>query len=186
MISSIFDEDSFKILSYFSISPGSKFKRKELKEVTKLNNVPLDNALAKILNSNILKKEKLMYSVNFENENARQIIDILRKQYYDLKGIPYEVYLMVTDFVEEISLKKDVTTYIFGDYSKLVYTDKSVIDIAYISEFNDEKDIQRIINKIESKTQKKIKVSFFQKEIFRENKDDPVIQDIKRNGTKIS
>ncbi|MEW6063011.1 MAG: hypothetical protein AB1571_01405, partial [Nanoarchaeota archaeon] len=73
MINLIFDKDIFKILTIFSLSSGSKFKRNEFKEKTKLNNIPLDNALLKLIKANLFKKEKKFYSINFENNNIQII-----------------------------------------------------------------------------------------------------------------
>ena len=81
MINLIFDSDVFKVLTVFSISPGSRFKRKEIKEKTKLNNIPLDNALLKLIREDLLKKERNFYLINFENANIKIILDILSKQY---------------------------------------------------------------------------------------------------------
>lgn len=58
MIIGLFNKDVFKILTVLSLSPGSRFLRKELKEKTKMNNINLDNALNILLNSNIILKEK--------------------------------------------------------------------------------------------------------------------------------
>jgi len=72
MINQIFNLDSFKILSLFSLSPGSRFRRKEIKERTKLNNIPLDKTLLKLLSGKILKKEENLYMLNFENKNTKK------------------------------------------------------------------------------------------------------------------
>ena len=61
MIEPVFDRDCFKIVSLFALSPGSRFKREEIKEKIRLNNVPLDKALAKLVNCHILKAEKSLY-----------------------------------------------------------------------------------------------------------------------------
>ena len=45
MISYLFEKDIFKVLSLFGISPGSRFKRNEIKDKTLLYNVNLDKAL---------------------------------------------------------------------------------------------------------------------------------------------
>src|SRR3989338_3968181 len=97
MISSIFDQNIFKTISLFSLAPGSRFSRKEIKEKTKLNNVPLDTSLIRLLKSEILQKEGNYYSVNFENEDGKNIVQIAAKRYKQLKEIPFDVYLLLID-----------------------------------------------------------------------------------------
>ena len=72
MISQIFYANSFKIVALFALSPGSRFKRKEIKEKTKLNNVPLDKALSRLVSSGIVKKENNLFSINFESKEAEK------------------------------------------------------------------------------------------------------------------
>ena len=74
MINPAFTPDCFKIMTLFSVSPGSRHNRNEIKEKIGLNNVPLDNALFRLLNSSILKKEGNFYSVNFENEEGKKCL----------------------------------------------------------------------------------------------------------------
>ena len=75
MILQIFNKDILEVLTVFSISPGSRFLRKELKERTKLNNVNLDNALNILLNTNLIKKEKRFLLLNLES--AKSIINLV-------------------------------------------------------------------------------------------------------------
>ena len=55
MIFQIFNKNILKILTVFSISPGSRFLRKEIKDKTKLNNATLDENIHALINSNIIK-----------------------------------------------------------------------------------------------------------------------------------
>ncbi len=89
MINQIFNLDSFKILSLFSLSPGSRFRRKEIKERTKLNNIPLDKTLLKLLSGKILKKEENLYMLNFENKNTGKNNGINIKTIYKFKRIAF-------------------------------------------------------------------------------------------------
>jgi len=89
MINQIFNLDSFKILSLFSLSPGSRFRRKEIKERTKLNNIPLDKTLLKLLSGKILKKEENLYMLNFENKNTEKNNGINIKTIYKFKRIAF-------------------------------------------------------------------------------------------------
>ena len=184
MISLIFNKDIFKILTIFSVSPGSRFKRNELKEKTKLNNVPLDNALAKLLKTSILKKEKTLISINFENQIAKSLLEIISWQYKSLKEVPLNVYFLLIDLIDSIALIK-AEVYLFGSYSKLIYNENSDVDIALIITSIDKSIISKIVNKIEKKYNKKIALHIFDKQKFYKNKKDPLIKDIIKNGVKL-
>src|SRR3989338_789973 len=93
MINPAFTPDCFKIMTLFSVSPGSRHNRNEIKEKIGLNNVPLDNALFRLLNSSILKKEGNFYSVNFENEEGKKIIAMCSSQYKEMREMPFNDFL---------------------------------------------------------------------------------------------
>jgi predicted nucleotidyltransferase len=186
MISLIFNKEEFKILNIFSISPGSKFRRNEIKEKTKLNNVPLDEALLKLVKSDIIKKERKFYSINFENSYSKLIIEIISKQYKFLKEIPLDVYFLITDLISESKLLRKTEIYLFGSYSKLIYKDTSDIDIAILTDSNfDKKSVNKIIQKLEKRYSKNIEIHLFEKSKFYKNKKDPLIKDILKNGIKL-
>lgn len=186
MINQIFDKDSFKIMSLFSLSPGSKFRRIEIKERTKLNNVPLDNALQRLLSSQILKRDKNLYAINFQNDLSKQVLEIPAKQYKNLKELPFNVYLLLLDLVKEISTTKGIELYLFGSYSKLVYNEKSDVDIAILTpEKFDKNNIQNITQKLEEIYAKNVEIHFFTKKLFYKNKKDPLIKEIIQNGIKL-
>lgn len=184
MISLIFNKDIFKILAIFSVSPGSRFKRNELKEKTKLNNVPLDNALAKLLKTNLLKKEKTLISINFENQTVKPLLEIISKQYKSLKEIPLNIYFLLMDIIDSIALIK-AEVYLFGSYSKLIYNENSDVDIALVITSINEDIINKIVNKLEKKYDKKIELHIFDKQKFYKNKKDPLIKDIVKNGVRL-
>ena len=186
MINQIFDSDSFKIISLFSLSPGSAFKRNEIKEKTKLNNVPLDKTLLKLLYSGILKKENNLYKIDFRNEYAKKLIDISSGQYKDLKELPFDVYLLLSDLTLKLSTIKYIEAYLFGSYSKLIYNEKSDVDIAILTpKIFDKKNVLKIIRKPERVYGKIIEVHFFEKKSFYENKKDPLVKEIIKNGMRI-
>lgn len=184
MINLIFDRDIFKILTLFSISPGSRFRRNELKEKTKLNNVPLDIILLKLINLGFLNKEKNIYSLNLEFKNSSDIINIINKQYKLLKEIPLDIYFLLIDLVSDIKLLK-IEIYLFGSYAKLIYKENSDVDIAILSKSFNQKSISNLIKKLENKYNKKIELHIFDKSEFYKNKKDPLIKDIIRNGIKV-
>ena len=68
MISPLFHQDCYKVLSLYGLSPGSRFNRTEIKQRTLLYNVPLDKALLLLQNSGILKKEKKIPSTPLYNQ----------------------------------------------------------------------------------------------------------------------
>lgn len=184
MINLIFDKDLFKIMTIFSISSGSRFRRKELKEKTRLNNVPLDISLKKLIKTDLLKKERNLYSINFENQNIKIILDIISKQYKSLKEIPSDVYFLLNDLIFEIG-SYDLEIYLFGSYSKLVYKEDSDIDIAILGDTIDKAIINKVVRKLENRYKKNIEIHYFDKNLFYKNKKDPLVEDIIKNGIRL-
>ena len=185
MIAQIFNKDILEVLTIFSISPGSKFLRKELKEKTKLNNINLDNAINTLLNSNLIKKEKRFLSLNFDN--ARDIIELLSHEYKSLKELPLDVYFSIINLILLLSKLKGINVYLFGSYSKLVYKETSDIDILIVSDkitIDDKKEINKLIQKLESKYRKKIEVHYFGMNFYK-NKKDLFVQEVLKNGLRL-
>ncbi len=186
MINLIFDQGSFKVLSLFSLSPGSRFKRNEIKEKTILYNVTLDRVLAKLLNSRILKKERGLYSINLIYENSKTIISLLAEQYKLLKEVPFDVYLLLADVAYHLSDKKEIEAYLFGSYSKLVYKEGSDVDIAVLASPKlNKKAIERSVNRLRKLYRKDIELHFFSKQEFYKNRKDPLVKDILQNGSRL-
>lgn len=186
MISQIFTQECFKILSLFSLSPGSRLNRKEIKEKVMLNNVPLDKALITLLHSFVLKREGNYYSVNLENDYAKQVIEICRKQYMQLRELPLNVYYLLIDLISSLSLEKDIEVMLFGSYAKLIYTEKSDIDIAILTTAKANKQLMRkIVNRLERIYSKDTELHFFDKRLFLKNKKDPLVREIIRNSIRL-
>ena len=181
MISYLFEKDIFKILSLFGISPGSRFKRNEIKDKTLLYNVNLDKTLNKLVNLDLLKKDKNYYQINFENDVKNQVLSLVIKEYKRLREIPFKVYLLLIDLIEEISKNKKTEIYLFGSYAKLIYKENSDIDVAVING----KINARFINKLEEKYELKIELHYFKKDEFYKNKKDSLIKEIIKNGIKL-
>jgi len=179
----IFNKDVLKVLTIFSTSPGSKFLRNELKEITRLNNVVLDNVLTLLINSKIIEKQKRLLVLKY-NEKARKLIKIIFEEYKSLKEIPFEVYFSLIELINFLSKFKGVKVYLFGSYSKLIYKRDSDIDIAIISEKINKSDINKLVNKIEKVYGKKIELHFFGKNFYK-NKKDPLVKDILKNGVEL-
>ena len=180
MISFIFDKDVFKILSLFGISPGSRFKRNEIKDRTFLYNINLDKALIRLVNLGLVKKDRNYYQINFENEMKNKIFDPVIGEYKRLREIPFKVYLLLIDLMEEISKSGETEVYLFGSYAKLIYKENSDVDIAVING----KVNAKIIDKVEKRYKLKVEPHYFKKDEFYKNKKDPLIKEIIKNGIK--
>ncbi|MBI5347465.1 MAG: nucleotidyltransferase domain-containing protein [Candidatus Aenigmarchaeota archaeon] len=186
MISQIFDNGAFKVLALFALSPGSKFRRKEMKEKIKINNVPLDRALSRLVSTGIIKKEKGLYFVNFENPYAEQIVSLVSLHHKRLKNLPLDVYLLLADVVDELSITKNIEVWLFGSYSKIVYSEKSDIDIALLLPPGFSKMcIRKIFKKLEKRYSKEIEGHFFEAHSFYRNKNDPLVKEILQNGVRL-
>ena len=186
MLEPIFDKDCFKVLSVFSISPGSRFRRNELKDMIRLNNVTLDNALARLINCGLIKIEKNLYQLNFEKDETKNVIELVSRQYKELRELPLTVFLLLSDVVDTLSTVKGVEVYLFGSYAKLVYKEKSDIDLAVIFKPGQKvPDLTKLSVKLEKIHGKKIQIHDFESEAFYKNKKDPLVNDILRNGVKL-
>ena len=187
MITDMFDKDASMALTLFSVSPGSKFTRNEIKEKTMLNNVPLDNALNMLLNNGILIQEKRFFSLNFENKNSKAILDIIKNEHLKFKEIPLKVYYLLLDASAIMSsIKNIVKAYLFGSYAKLIYTDRSDVDLAIILEKSDKGAIDKIkkgVNKLEKKYGRSLELHFFEKKDMLQK--DPIIREILRNNVEL-
>ena len=188
MISQIFTQDAFKLLTLFSLSPGSRFKRKELKERTILNNVPLDKALQRLLSSKLLIKEGTYYSLNFESEYAKYFIAICAKQHKQIRRLPLKIYFLLLDFIFQASLCKSIEVYLFGSYSKLVFSEKSDVDIAVLTSPNAKEAKGALLAaaaKFGKSYDKEVQLHFFDRKSFYSNKRDPLVAEIIRNGIRL-
>ncbi len=180
MIAPIFTLDCFKILTLFSLSPGSRYRRNEIKLKTKMNNVPLDKALSQLVYSGIIKKEGY-YSINFEHQNYKPFLEICSKQFKSLRELPLEVYYLLLDLVYLFSVVKKVELYLFGSYAKLVYRENSDVDLAVLSEGK-----PRIpVAKLEKLYGKKIEIHYFSKKEFYTHKRDPLVKNILKDGIRL-
>ncbi len=188
MISQAFTQNAFKVLSLFAVSPGSRLNRKEIKEKTKLNNIPLDEALLRLTSSKLIGKEGNYYSINFENEFSRKLIELCSKQQKKLKSLPTNVFFLLVDFVFQASLQKGTEAFLFGSYSKLIFHDKSDVDIAIVSPASQKtnKDaFEKLSEKLEELYKKQIQLHFFEKDTFYRNKKDPLVKEILKNGVRL-
>ncbi len=171
------------------ISPGSRWRRKEIKEKTQMNNIPLDITLQQLFALKVLREKKNLFELNLENEKAIQIINYLKEEYTSF-NVPYIIFNLLVEISEKLSKEKSIEKAIlFGSYAKLIHTEKSDIDIAAIFSNTTkdsrliEKKIQKQKEKLEKKYKKKIELHFFHKEDLK--KKDSLIQEIQRNGKEL-
>jgi len=185
MMLQIFNKDIVEVLTVFCLSPGSKFLRREIKEKTKLNNVNLDNALNILLNSRLIKKNKRYIFLNLEE--SKLVVSLLSSEYKQLKELPLNVYFSIIELLFYLSKWKKVSVYLFGSYAKLIFHEKSDIDLAIIYDkliTEQKKELNKLISKIEKKHSTKIEPHFFGKSFYK-NKKDPLVKDILKNGVKL-
>ena len=185
MIGLIFDTNCFKILSFFAVSPESGHKRNEIKEKTKLNNVPLDKALTKLLLSHVLSVENNVYSLDLEDKNTKRAVKIALRQYRALNELPFDLYLLLIDLVDDFSYIKGLEIYLSDDASKSSYQ-KSSIEITIITlKEVDKKSISTIIKKLTTKYRKQVEVHDFVASSFYKNQNDPKVKSLIDNGIKL-
>lgn len=186
MIGLIFDLDCFKILSVFGLAPGMRLRRQELKQKTKLNNVPLDNALARLVSAKILIKEKKLFAINFENPQSKQILNIISQQYKTMRELPLDVYFLLLDVASQLTTTKYIELWLFGSYAKLIYKENSDVDLALLvpKKYNKE-FVTKGLQKLEKKYNKNIELHTFDKARFYKNKRDPLVKEIFRAGLRL-
>ena len=184
MLINLIDKNCAKILLFLIISPGSKYRRKEIKDKTLLNNIPLDISLKKLIALRIIKKKDKLYSLNLEDK----IIKLLLEEKNLLMNLPLMVQYQILDLNSRIiGLESIENIILFGSYSKLIFSDKSDIDIAIIlkNKIKNKTKIGQIVSRISKNLFKKYKKEihihlFFDKDL--KYKRDPLIKDILRNG----
>ena len=186
MITQIFSQNCIKIITLFSLAPGSRYNRKQIKEKVYMNNIPLDNSLLRLVSSRIFHREKNYYSIDHVNENSKKILDICSKEFKQLKELPLNVYYILMDLSDYFSAAKGVELVLFGSYSKLTYSIKSDIDIAmvYIKR-PDRGKIDAFVSKLKKTYNKNLEIHYFEKKPFYKNKKDPLVKSILRDGVRI-
>ena len=151
-----------------------------------MNNVPLDFALNKLCNLGIITERKNLYALSFENEEYQEILYSIKKE-YQKRNLPHNIFMILLEAIEILLREKNVKqAMLFGSYAKLIYSDKSDIDIAVIMSKNvkdkriHENNLSKKLNKLEIKYKKRMELHFFSEEDLK--KADPLIAEIKRNG----
>ena len=181
----LFDFNIEKIMTVFSISPGSRWNRTIIKEKTGIPNVVLDRYLTKLLNLGFLSIEKNLFILNFKNVYIKQIIEEISENYLKLKQLPLKDYFIIRSISKNLSEIKNIgDVYLFGSYAKLIFKENSDIDIAVISDKVVNKKVKELVRKLEKRYKKKIEIHFFPKEFYN-NKKEPLVKEISQHGIKL-
>lgn len=181
----LIEKNAMRVLSVYSTSPGSRIKRKQIKELTKIPNVVLDKTISKLINLKLLIKKNGLISLNFEHSKIKEVIKIFSDNYSKFKHLPLKEYFMILDIQEEISAIRNLeNAYLFGSYAKLTFRSNSDIDIAIISDEINKRDLDNIVKKIERKYSKKLEIHYFGRKFYN-NKKDPLVKEILQHGIKI-
>lgn len=186
----LFDLNILKILTVFSVSPGSRLTRKVLKEKTNMPNVVLDKCLSKLLNLGIFVRQKNLFALNFKNKEINDVIKLISEQYSRFKQLPLKEYFLILNIKEELLKIKNLgDVYLFGSYAKLIFKENSDVDVAIISDeiSNNEqnrKDVEKIVRKLEKRHKKNIEIHYFSKKFYN-NKRDPLVKEILQHGVKM-
>ena len=187
MITDIMDGHASKIMTLFSISPGSKFTRNEIQEKTSMHNAPLDNALNSLVHNGILEKEKRTIFLNHRNKNAKLIVNILEDEFGRFKELPLKVYYLLMDVSDALSTIPSIEqAYLFGSYAKLIHNEKSDVDLAIVMRKKNRAMIdetKRAIQKIERKYGKIVEGHFFESKDMKQK--DPLIKEVLRNNVAL-
>lgn len=182
MIINLIEKNCAKILLLLAISPGSSYTRQEIKNKLEMNNITLDVSLRKLISLKLVKEKNKLHSPNLENYIIQKILG--EKQ--EMANLPLKIQVIISDFIDKATEFKLKNIILFGSYAKLIFSDKSDIDLAVIlnNEENKakiEKAIIALASKLSKKHKKEIQVHFFS-EADLKHKEDPLIKDILRNG----
>lgn len=187
MILSLIEQRFRPLITYFLISPGSRYTRKELKEKTGLHNKTLDEALTQLTNLHMLTKKKQLYELIQTDETINNVLQLIQKEQHQL-GVPYQVQLLLTELIEWLSRNENIqNVYLFGSYAKQVQHAQSDVDIALITKrelTKQEKSILQVRKgKIEQKYEKKIELHCFTEAEFK--KKDAVLTEIHHHSKQL-
>ncbi|MFH1364636.1 MAG: nucleotidyltransferase domain-containing protein [Candidatus Aenigmatarchaeota archaeon] len=185
MIVQIFNRDVLEVLTVFSLSPGSRFLRKELKERTRLNNINLDKTLNVLINSGLVKKDRRLLSLDIDR--VKLVLELVSGEYRYLRGLPLDVYFPVVHMLFFLSRLKDVDAYLFGSYAKLVFKEDSDVDLCVVSDginVKEKRELNKLVRKLELRFERNIEVHYFGRDFYK-NRKDPLVKDIIRNGIRL-
>jgi predicted nucleotidyltransferase len=143
-----------KIYSAFYESKKDKIYFNELKDLTKLSNSSLQNALKILINNKILEKQETKANTFFIIKNKKLFtIEYAKIAVIKFEALHRDVRIPLKDFIKKVP-KELISIIIFGSAARNSETDKSDIDLLVIL-YQFENDTQqeyekRIIKQIEN------------------------------------
>lgn len=181
----LLDKGAMRVLTVFSLSPGSRLNRQSLKKQSMLSNVILNKTINKLVNANVLARNRNLLVLNLANKDADRIMGMVSESYNKFRRLPLKEYFMLVDIITAFMKLKGIgDVYLFGSYAKLVFRESSDIDLAFVSDNIQEKPLERIAAKLEKKYGKRIEIHMFSSKFYR-SKRDPLVREILRDGIRI-
>jgi predicted nucleotidyltransferase len=137
MITSILNNKSvWKLLALISYSPGSGYTRKEMIKLLDWNNLTLDRSIRKLEFYKIIKKDKRVIRLNFDNPDTAKLMDIIAYEKSKLNNPQFEIFILLKDFLRLVEAYDLDSVYMFGSHAKKTASLGSDIDIAIFSNQN--------------------------------------------------
>ena len=100
------NKTAWKILRLLAEAPGRNVTRDEIRKLSRAGNFALSKALEMLVYSKILNYKKQgkrhYYSINMTNESAKLLIEILKKEKADFKGLSSSKITYLADVVKKI------------------------------------------------------------------------------------
>ncbi len=181
----------WRVLLLYSYSPGKGMVREEIKKLAGLRNVPLDSALRKLVLFGVLRQEGRLYRIDVGSEYAKKILELLSDMKRGLRGIGYELLIILDGFVREAVKAKALKSIIlFGSHAKLTARKGSDVDLCVITSQREEKlefRIQDVCESIFKESGSRIQVHYFTESGFEDGrkKKDPLVMDIIKDGIRL-
>lgn len=184
MINNILSNKSvWKILILYSYGEGAGFNWTDLKTQTKLHIASLKNALELLVLYKVLKKNKRIYKLNFENIQTQELMNLINSEKKRLNFPNFDLYLNLISLLEEIQMNKNrdkiKEIYLFGSHAKKKASINSDIDIVILSE-----NINLNFTKEMIKLEENLGVEF-QIIVLEKLGTDKLSEEIKKNGVKL-
>jgi len=181
MISNFLNNKSvWKIIYLYSYSPGAGFLRKDILNLTKLNNLSLDLALGRLFFENILIKKGRIIKLNFDNEKTEKLLELINIEKKNLNFINYDLLITLNEFLDNCSLLKIDKIILFGSHAKKTASIGSDIDLAVVCDKKIRKELMEIQDKVERKFNAKFQLHFFDLHEFKKNM--PLVKNIAKDG----
>ena len=184
---------SWKILLVLAEAPGKAVSRKEIQNLTKLDNKVLTKFLSLLKKFDMIREDKLgkthYYKLNLSNPFVEQAIGLIRLEKRELNNPDFFVLNVLREFTYELTnanLDNLQKVILFGSYAKRTYTRDSDIDVAIIlneKNPNDELLITEISYRLNKRFGKEVQPHYYSaKEFDEQKKKDGLAREIARDG----